>query len=137
MKRCRPLAGLAFVAVGATIPGCFGEGSVFFAGSVTEGSEAGHSFDQALNPAKRPPVAGAAVHVYVDEGSCADPGQAVAADGVFSTDEVVYGGTGCSSSTAVVCIRAPGFESLRLEFPTSDSSRTDGKRFLNVVLKKK
>lgn len=136
MKRPSVAAFFA-VAVGAIVPGCFGEGSVFFAGSVTQGSEAGYSFDHALNPAKRPPIPGAVVHVYVDDGSCADPGQTAGADGVFSTDEVVYGGAGCSSSTAVVCIRAPGFESLRLEFPTSDSDRTDGKRFLNVVLKKK
>lgn len=117
-------------------PGCFGEGSVFFAGSVTEGDAPGHSFDGAINPEARPAISTATVHVYVDEGSCNDPGRPVDSSGTFSSDEVLYGGAGCSDSTAVVCVRAPGFEPLRLDFPTSDSDRTDGKRFLNVTLRR-
>jgi hypothetical protein len=36
-----------------------------------------------------------------------------------------------------VCVKAPGFEDVRLELPTSDSEKTDGKKFLNVAMRRK
>lgn len=132
--RAASLCGYVLAAI-CLIGGCVGEDSVVFEGTVTEANEPGHSFDAELNPAGRPPIAGATVAVFVDKGSCTS-GEPVDADGRFS-DGTVYGGFACSSHVATVCARAPGFEDVRLEFPTSDSERTDGKLFLNITMRRK
>jgi len=128
--------GVGFGAVLAVLVGsCVGEGEVSFNGTVTEAEEAGHSFDGGLNPEGLPPIGDATVLVFVDEGSCDDPGRPVDADGVFD-DSVMYGGFMCTSSVAVVCAKAPGYETVRLEFDTADRARTDGQKFLNIRLRR-
>ena len=121
--------------LGMFIGSCVGEGEVSFNGTVTESDEAGHSFDAALDPAGLPAIEGATVVVFVDTGSCGDPGKPVNADGVFD-DNVMYGGATCASSVAVVCAKAPGYETVRLEFDTADRTRTDGQKFLNIRLRR-
>lgn len=134
-KRTAQTLGILAIAVHFGF-GC-GEGSVLFVGSVTESDVTGYSFDPASNPEGHPPIPEATVTALVDEDSCGSDGDPVDPDGTFSTGEVIYGGTMCSSHVAVFCARAPGFEDMKLEFPTSDHERTDGVRFLNVTLRRK
>jgi hypothetical protein len=95
--------------------GCVGEGSAHYRGVVTSGSQTSYSFDAQENPAARPPVAGAAVSLFIKQDAACSTLLAKGKPNAITDErghfdfEIVFPGT--PSDTALkVCAAKAGFE---------------------------
>ncbi len=117
---------------------CAGEAIVTYRGTVTAAGAAGHSFDDAPNPAGLPPIAGAEVALLVCDGRCrgGEASRAVPADaaGEWGPLDRVFGGFAASHEIQVR-VSAPGYRSY--VYSTVYESNADpagGQAWLNVTL---